>query len=378
MKRVVCILLAAAMSLSLSPTVSAVKPAASSGCKSISKLSPTEITELLHEKDGSVPSKLYSEVPDLSAFKAGILSQETQQTLLDRLNAIRRLAGLPAAKLNESASDLAQHAASLMAITGEVTHRPAQPSNVPDSFFLKAKAGARSNMSGGRQLSEAIDVLTNDSGLNNLTTVGHRRWQLSAELGTVGFGYAESNTWYRRYTAVNSRDQSNPVSDYDFIAWPASGYFPADHNFFTTKTPWTVSLNYYRYMTPDISKVKVTLIRGNDGKKWTFSGGNYQVTETGAYFNIDTHNYGDAGAIIFRPDGISEYEGTYTVRIDGLQKRTANGKSGEAKVSIEYQVTFFNTTECEKEITARLGQAFKDVPPTAWYYPYVQRMCEPG
>ena len=61
------------------------------------------------------------------------------------------------------------------------------------------------------------------------------------------------------------------------------------------------------------------------------------------FFNVDTSGYGVANCIIFRPDGISSYEGVYTVTIDGLKS------AGGSPVDFSYQVDFFDPANLDAE-----------------------------
>ena len=60
--------------------------------------------------------------------------------------------------------------------------------------------------------------------------------------------------------------------------------------------------------------------------------------ESDVYFNVDKNNYGINNAIIFRPDGIAEYFGIYTVTVAGLKDTFG------ADIDIfTYKVDFFDT-----------------------------------
>ena len=96
-------------------------------------------------------------------------------------------------------------------------------------------------------------------------------------------------------------------------------------------------LDVYKRQVPRQSDLTVTLTRESDGRPWTFRGSGYTAASSGAYFHVDTGNYGISNCIIFRPDGIGAYEGTYTVEIDGLRTR-----SGAAVQDFAYQVAFFD------------------------------------
>lgn len=121
------------------------------------------------------------------------------------------------------------------------------------------------------------------------------------------------------------------------MAWPASGNFPAD--LFGGNIAWSVTLNPGKYQTPSQNSLTVTLTRQSDGRKWTFSGSGYTSANSDSYFNVENTNYGVPNCIIFRPDGISSYDGTYTVEISGLRSK------GGQQTSLQYQVDFFSVGE---------------------------------
>lgn len=64
------------------------------------------------------------------------------------------------------------------------------------------------------------------------------------------------------------------------------------------------------------------------------------------YLNVETSYYGSGPCIIFRPDGIDSYDGTYSVHIDGVQTN-----SGENE-PIQYDVVFYGDTALTSGISA--------------------------
>ena len=312
-----------------------------SGSLSMSKLSQNEIKQLLANapKTNFSDAELYAEVPSYKApYAAGRLSQSALQTTLARLNALRRIAGLPDVALDSSLNDYAQHAALISAAYGTISHYPAKLADMSDSFYQTAYKGASSsNLSAGRIFTATPDGWMDDSDASNVDRLGHRRWQLNPNMGKIGFGHVTSDSSYRRYTAEWSFDNTGRGCDYDFVAWPASGNFPAD--LFGGNIAWSVTLNPGKYQTPSQNSLTVTLTRQSDGRKWTFSGSGYTSANSGSYFNVENTNYGVPNCIIFRPDGISSYDGTYTVEISGLRSK------GGQQTSLQYQVDFFSVGE---------------------------------
>lgn len=343
-KQLTALLLTAAFCINLTAPVFAAAPAAestqktevvyrNSGDLTLSKLSEGEISQLLSDNPLTLPDELFDEVPHTSApYSPGKMNDEILQAGLNRLNALRRIAGLQSVELDEELCEEAQYGAVLLAaLDNGLNHHPSQPVDMDDDFYQKGYDGtSSSNLYLGPLLTDAVDGFMKDPGDSNASDVGHRRWQLNPYMSYVGFGQALEKGSLRRYTAENVISRKNNAScDYDFIAWPASGNFPKSQ--FESDTSWSVTVNPYEYRIPLQENIKVTLTRQSDGRKWTFSD-----ESSNGLFNVDTTGYGVANCIVFRPTGISQYDGFYTVHIDGL--KTLNG---EDVTDFDYKVNFF-------------------------------------
>ena len=340
-KRILSLALALALCLGLSVPAAAAEQASGfldSGSDSVDKLSKEEIARLLEENPLTLPDHVFDQVPSCSApYSAGKVKTSALQAAADRLSALRQIAGLPAVQLDLTLSEQAQYGAVIIAAQGALSHNPSKPADMDSGFYQKAyDATSSSNLYAGMTLTTAVDGFMDDSDASNIDRLGHRRWQLNPGLGKIGFGYAESDTRYRTYVAEKVFDRSGTCSDYEFVAWPASGNFPNSLRGFEENTAWSVSLNPGRYSTPRQGDLTVTLTRESDGRTWTFRGSGYTASGSGSYFHVDTGNYGVANCIIFRPDGVERYEGVYTVEIDGL--KSARG----TPVDFAYQVDFFD------------------------------------
>lgn len=306
----------------------------SSGDLDAAKLTKAEISRLLADHPTTMPAVVFDEAPSCAApYAAGKVNENALQLAVNRLNALREIAGLPAVALDSDLSENAQYGAVLL--TTGFSHYPAQPADMDDSFYEQArKATSSSNIAAGMTLISSVDGFMDDSDAGNIPMLGHRRWQLNPTMGKVGFGYAVVSSGYRMYTAEKVFDRSGAGCDYDFIGWPASGNFPND--LFGKNIAWSVTLNPEKYSAPVQSDITVTLTRKSDGTTWEFSGSDYAASNSGAYFGVDKNSYGVSNCIIFRPDGISSYDGVYTVAISGLKDRSGNA------VDFSYQVDFFN------------------------------------
>lgn len=375
----------AALTLTLIPAASASGGGyRQSGSLDMDKLSRQEIAALLADNSLELPGQLFEEEPSVTApYRAGRVTDQALQAAVDRLNALRRIAGVPDVALDSALSENAQYGAVLLAAS-DFSHSPAQPADMDGSFYQTAsEATGSSNICAGRSLTGSVDAFMDDSDAGNIDRLGHRRWQLNPDMGRIGFGYAYSGaSRYGAYVAEKVFDRSGAGCDYDFIAWPASGDFPAQEGgttLFGGSCAWSVTLNPQTYQTPSLSDVTVTLTRESDGRTWTLDSGTRNTS--GDYFNVDTGGYGVSNCIIFRPSGVDRYEGVYTVEIDGL--RTIGGG---AVTDFAYQVAFFDAAQSEPEPTPEpepepepgTETSFADVPASAWYCDAVEYVYENG
>lgn len=309
-----------------------------SGSTTLEKLSKEEIVQLLNQASSTLPNPVLTKEPSIQApYTTGAVDHQALEAAAQRLNVLRRLAGVPQVQLDDRLSENAQYGAVLLAHLGSLNHTPSKPSDMDNSFYQKAyEATSTSNIAAGMDLLESVDMFMQDSDARNVERVGHRRWQLNPELGRVGFGYAQNpDSIYRDFVTEKVTDTSGSGCDYDFIGWPASGNFPNYLDSFDANTAWSVVLNPDDYQVPTQSGLVVTLVRQSDGKTWTLDGkASYTPAASGRYLNVETSGVGNC--IIFRPDGVTKYEGVYQVTIDGLKDR-----SGKA-VDFTYQVDFFS------------------------------------
>lgn len=301
-----------------------------SGADDLSKLSKEEIRKVLADAPTSYTGEIFMETPSCSVpYAAGRLTDGALDTVTNRLNALRRIAGLKPVRWDRKISDDMQYGAVVLGALGELTHHPSQPKDMDSSFFKKGyEATSSSNLYAGQHLFQTPDGWMDDSDSSNIDRLGHRRWQLNPQMGKTGFGYVDNGTGWGKYCAEYSFDRS-ATSDYDFVGWPASGYFP--NELFQKHVAWSISLNPERYQTPSKDALSVTLTREKDGKTWEFGSGSRE-----GYFNVNERGYGSGCVIIFRPDGIDNYDGIYTVKVDGLKS-----KSGQRVEDFTYEVEFF-------------------------------------
>ncbi len=315
-----------------------------SGSLAVSK--PT--IEQIQEKYRSVTQadKRFDEQPSVTApYATGKLNDGFLESGETYLNYIRYLAGLPEIELTDEKNDAAQHGAVLLAANDELTHYPDQPADMSDEFYKAGAAATQSSNISYRRGGDPLDALqsavegqmADSSGTSNMQTLGHRRWLLNPTLKNVGFGCADAVSG-AVYIDVSVFDRSGSDVDYDFVAWPASGYMPVQE--FDTNTPWSITVNPDRYQMPERGNLTITVTRTSDGASDTLdSATDQEPTETNAYLRVNTDGYGVRNAIIFRPDTSvfgSDTAGEYVVSVTGLYDTAGNA------ASLNYRVIFFD------------------------------------
>jgi len=335
-----------------------------SGSLSMEKLSQQEIKNLLASAPLNNDTNVFEVEPTLSPCTTGRVKPAAIQAATDRLTALRKLAGLPGVTMDTALNENAQYGAVLLAVLGYLEHEPAKPAGMDDAFYKQGyEATSTSNLAAGNNMTHSVDGLMDDSDSSNIDRLGHRRWQLNPALSKVGFGYARNtNSRYGQYVTEKVFDTSGAYVDYDFVGWPASGDFPSGQLFFEPHTAWSVSLNPGKYSAPSQSAITVTLTRDSDNRKWTFSGSNYSPSDSGEYFIVDNQGFGIDNCIVFRPSGITEYDGLYTVEIEGLKDRKGNA------VNFAYQVNFFDLNASPAPQPTDISKAAVIVTPNSMEY----------
>lgn len=287
----------------------------------------SEITSYINAtKDNITSTTTFAVTPvlnnltDVSAI--GILSDETAQSALVRLNQYRYIAGLDAdVTLDAEYGKKAQAAAFINAVgQGGLSHSPSQPSGMSDTLYSLCKEGAGStNLGAGYgNLPYAIDGWVNDGGVDSL---GHRRWVLNPGMTKTGFGLVKnSSSYYGTYTAMYAFDR-NRSSSYKNVAWPAQ---LTPLSYFDVSEVWSLSTG----KAETESAITVVVIRQKDNKSWTFTSSNG--------LTVNNDGYGQKGCVMFTPSAIGSLADgdVFTVNITGL----ADG-------DLSYKVEFFDETK---------------------------------
>jgi hypothetical protein len=278
---------------------------------------------------------------------------------LETLNFARFLIGLPAdVTTTEELNSNAKLGAQLMA-ESEYGHTPPKPESwEQDIYNIALTTTAKSNIayyfaSDSNTLPDLSSTILHgwmaDNDIDNLEKLGHRRWFLNPDLLYVGFGQGDKvsdNMQWRFLDAYAADTSRGELVQYEAIAYPSGAAFPND--VFHGDYPWSITLNPNIYEAPNHEIVSVTL-RGNDN---IYEFNQEDSALYGNFFRIDTSAYGIANCIIFRPIGIAEYLGEYTVTVNGLK-----AIGGEAAL-LTYSVNFFYNEETE------FAAKVKATPPT--------------
>ena len=305
--------------------------------------SQKEIKDYLKSKKVNIDAETtYSKkASDVKPYQAGTISESSQKSALNTMNAIRYIAGIDAVGLDSSYTKMEQAAALVNSANGILSHYPSKPAGMDDDLYKLGASGASSG-----NLSYAswkcglgyhlVKAWMNDGDAYNIDRVGHRRWILNPPMKKTGFGWVYGS--HGTYAAMYAFDNWYAPTDYYGVAWPAQN-MPVE--FFGSSYPWSISMG----KEVDKSAVKVTLVRQSDQKKWTFS-----EKKADGYFNVENSNYGQKGCIIFRPDNLSYQAGdTFEVKITGLDQK------------VSYTVNFFSVNSAaesdekqkESKITAK-------------------------
>lgn len=136
----------------------------------------------------------YTQLPDIAACNAGVMSNTGLQDALQVMNGIRALHGLPPVTLSSTDQQSAMEASLMMSANSQLSHTP--PTTWRCYTALGA-AGAGSSDLYASFPSTSLPLMSNDNifagwmtEINNLVanSVGHRRWILDPFLGTIAYG----------------------------------------------------------------------------------------------------------------------------------------------------------------------------------------------
>lgn len=194
----------------------------------------------LAEFDRTEPDSGYT--GDVASCTPGTTSQAYRDSVVQRVNWYRRMAGLDVVSERAAYSSATQQTSTMMSAEGSLSHGPG------DSWSCHTSTGAtaagKSNLALGVNGLDAIDAYIRDPGGNN-HAVGHRRTILYPQLLEVGSGDVEASGGHHAANTLHVFDDNlwgtrpDVREDRGFVAWPPSGYVPPD----TVWGRWSFSLS---------------------------------------------------------------------------------------------------------------------------------------
>ncbi|QOV89115.1 hypothetical protein [Humisphaera borealis] len=219
--------------------------------------------------------------------------------------------------------DLCQHGAELMAMLNELTHTPKKTDGVSDEFYAKAKQGCgSSNIFTSSNIVASVDAYMDDSDRSNIDRLGHRRWILNPRMANTGFGAGPGK--FSAMYSFDSKRENTP--DYDYVAFPPRGYFPA--NMFRASQAWHISVNPKHHTVSTGAKMTIYAV----DQKLKRSAEPLELN----YQNVNLDPFGISNAIIARPKTLPLRPGAmFEVVVSGLTPR------GDQPKEISYFVAFY-------------------------------------
>lgn len=175
---------------------------------------------------------IYSIEPDVGKCEAGDPSSSEKKRVLDRLNYIRSLHGLPPVVYEDKDDTLTAECSLIIAANKKLSH-------TPDSswkcYSQDAYTGCnKSNIFiqwGGNPLSVAsesvVDAFMTDE---NVESLGHRRWFIDPWLAHISFGRADdtvNKVLGSAIKVINATEQSIASSNIQHVAYPYE-YYPKE------------------------------------------------------------------------------------------------------------------------------------------------------
>ncbi len=190
---------------------------------------------------------------DVDGCIAGTTGQPFRDSVFQRLNWYRQMAGLGTVQEDPASSAGAQHTALMMLAEGRLSH---EPGSGWACYNDTGRRYAEANLGIGTAGLAGIDGYMQDPGGQN-TEVGHRRWILYPQTMEMGTGNArrgrEANAlWPRDDNTFASRPRVREPRG--FVAWPPSGHVPPE----TVWGRWSLSLG-----GADFSGASVTMSDGD-------------------------------------------------------------------------------------------------------------------
>jgi hypothetical protein len=259
--------------------------------------------------------KYFEKKPVTGSCQPGIVNAAGNQFVLDRINYVRRLAGIyDSCVLDPALNKKSQASALMMDANNMLDHSP------KTSWKCYTKEGAvaagSSNLSLGYSFADAIMGQVEDNGAGN-GAVGHRRWILNPFNTVFGHGSTYNAMTLSVFgTADPLLVKNTRFADSQFVAWPAADYFPAE----LIPARWSFSL-----ANADFSQAKLTvMINGKPARIKT------EPVKTGYAINT----------LVWTIDGKLQPNQIYTISISQVKIVSGWGRTATSKIkSYTYKVT---------------------------------------
>lgn len=163
---------------------------------------------------------------NVAACNGGTTSTAYQQSILQRVNWLRRMAGVADTTYDPALNAQQQAGALISAAERKLNHYPANTAKCWTQAGYDATS--RSNLYLGVNGASAMDGYVHDPGSNN-TFVGHRWWVLHPGLRAVTSGDIPSSATNSKSNALlvsNTDHYTTPAPRDRFVSWPPPGYVP--------------------------------------------------------------------------------------------------------------------------------------------------------
>lgn len=254
--------------------------------------SETEVCDMW--RDGRVENASPVWIDDGTMCGPGMMPPEAIDDTVRRINTYRWLAGLPNLTNDPARHDNTMACAALMSANGSLSHSP--PMDWDCWTSEGASAAGTSNIAYGYGSSAAaIDGYMEDRGTESL---GHRRWILGRNLGSVGIGFSRVGSRPGQCLDIRGGGAS---SDREWSAYPNPGPAP----FSIARQRWW---SFQAYTVRIQSETDAIITRVSDGADMPVILG-------------QTGGFGPPPALRIEPDGwTAEVGETYRVTIRNLRE----------------------------------------------------------
>ena len=165
---------------------------------------------------------------NIAACNPGTTTQAFRDSVLERINYFRAMAGVPAGvTFSDEYNQKAQQAALMMSANASLSHDP--PTSWKCYTDQGHEAAGKSNLAMGDYGRGALKMYMQDSGSGN-SVVGHRRWILYPQTQNMGTGDIPGGGGYWAANDLWVFDshmwEPRPATREAYVAWPPPGYVP--------------------------------------------------------------------------------------------------------------------------------------------------------